>query len=137
MKIPPSITRYWLAMNASAFDAAVHSSVAFFGVAGAHAAIESIPALNLQQFAAVFLITFGRAILAYLDAHPLSSLIPDAADALDRRTRSWPKTELIKTPGDGGNATGASPAEPTAVPAPSTAALPLYAVQETYHPPTP
>lgn len=76
MKIPPSVLRYGLAMNASAFDASIHSTVAFFGVAGAHAAIDSIPALNLQQFAAVFLITFGRAILAYLDAHPLSSLIP-------------------------------------------------------------
>ena len=75
MKIPPSILRYWLAMNASAFDAAVHSSVAFFGVAGAHAAMDAIPALTIQQFAAVFLIAFGRAILNYLDAHPLSELI--------------------------------------------------------------
>ena len=70
-----SILRYWLAMNASALDAAVHSSVAFFGVAGAHAVSDSIPALNLQQFAAVFLIAFGRAILSYLDAHPLSALV--------------------------------------------------------------
>jgi hypothetical protein len=76
MKIPPAILRYWLAMNASAFDAAVHSCVAFFGVAGAHAVMDSIPALNLQQFAAVFLVAFGRTILAYLDAHPLSDLIP-------------------------------------------------------------
>ena len=76
MKIPPSILRYWLAMNASAFDAAVHSSVAFFGVAGAHAAFDAVPALNLQQFAAVFLITFGRATLNYLDAHPLTALVP-------------------------------------------------------------
>ena len=79
MKIPPSILRYWLAMNASALDAAVHSSVAFFGVAGAHAAFDAVPALNLQQFAAVFLIAFGRAILNYLDAHPLKDLLPAAA----------------------------------------------------------
>jgi hypothetical protein len=79
MKIPPSILRYWLAMNASALDAAVHSCVAFFGVAGAHAAFDAVPALNVQQFAAVFLITFGRAILAYLDAHPVSELIPSNA----------------------------------------------------------
>ena len=79
MKIPSAILRYWLAMNASAFDAAVHSSVAFFGVAGAHAAIDAVPALSLQQFAAVFLITFGRAILNYLDAHPLKDLLPPAA----------------------------------------------------------
>ena len=76
MKIPPSILRYGLAMNASAFDAAIHSSVAFFGVAGAHAAIDAVPALTLQQFAAVFLITFGRAILNYLDAHPVTELLP-------------------------------------------------------------
>ena len=76
--------RYWLAMNASAFDAAVHSSVAFFGVAGAHAAFDAVPALNLQQFAAVFLITFGRATLTYLDQHPLAGLMPGNEDALDR-----------------------------------------------------
>ena len=76
MKIPPSLLRYWLAMNASAFDAAAHASVAFFGVAGAHAAFDAVPALNLQQFAAVFLITFGRATLNYLDAHPLRDLLP-------------------------------------------------------------
>jgi hypothetical protein len=77
MKIPPSILRYGLAMNASAFDAAVHSSVTFFGVAGAHAAVEAIPALNLQQFAAVFLLSFGRACLGYLDAHPLDALVAE------------------------------------------------------------
>jgi len=76
MSTKEKLLRYWLAMNASALDASVHSSVAFFGVAGAHAAFEAVPALNLQQFAAVFLITFGRAILAYLDAHPISALIP-------------------------------------------------------------
>jgi hypothetical protein len=94
MKIPPSILRYGLAMNASAFDAAVHSSVTFFGVAGAHAAVEAIPALNLQQFAAVFLLTFGRACLGYLDAHPVEALLtaergrPVGADA----GRSVPQT---------------------------------------------
>jgi hypothetical protein len=76
IKIPLAVKRYFLAMNASAFDAAVHSSVAFLGVAGAHAALDAIPALNLPQFAAVFLITFGRAILAYLDAHPIEPLLP-------------------------------------------------------------
>lgn len=75
MNLKQQFLRYWIAMNASAFDAAVHSSVAFFGVAGAHAAIDAVPALSLQQFAAVFLITFGRAILNYLDAHPLAELI--------------------------------------------------------------
>ncbi len=80
-KIPPAILRYWLAMNASALQAAVHSSVAFFGVAGAHAAMDAIPALTIQQFAAVFLIAFGRAILNYLDAHPLTALLPPGETA--------------------------------------------------------
>ena len=70
-----SILRYWLAMNASAFDSAVHAAVAFFGVAGAHAAMDAIPALSIQQVAAVFLIAFGRAILNYLDQHPLAELL--------------------------------------------------------------
>ncbi len=72
------IIRYLLAMNASAFDSAIHAVVAFFGVAGAHAVVDTIPALTLQQGAAVFLIAFGRALLAYLDAHPVSipNLIP-------------------------------------------------------------
>lgn len=77
MKLPPKIRRYWLAMNASAFDTTVHSCAAFFGVAGVHAAFDAVPALNLQQFAGVFLITFGRAILNYLDKHPVSELIPE------------------------------------------------------------
>jgi hypothetical protein len=68
--------RYLLGMNASAFDSAVHSSVAFFGVAGVHAISDTVPALNLQQFGAVFLIFFGRALLAYLDANPLAKLLP-------------------------------------------------------------
>jgi hypothetical protein len=76
MKIPAPILRYWLAMNASALQAAVHSAKAFFGVAGAHAAIDGIPALNLQQFAAVFLIAFGTELLSYLDKHPVGDLLP-------------------------------------------------------------
>lgn len=78
MKIPPSILRYWLAMNASAADAAVHSAQAFFGVAGVHAVYDSVPALNLQQFAGVLLLSFGRGLLAYLSAHPLAALLTEA-----------------------------------------------------------
>lgn len=85
MNLPPKITapilRYWLAMNASAFDAAIHAASAFFGVAGAHAAIDAVPALTLQQFAAVFLLAFGRAILNYLDAHPVAELINQQKEA--------------------------------------------------------
>ena len=76
MNFKQQLLRYWLAMNASAFDAAIHSCAAFFGVAGAHAAVESIPALNLQQLAAVFLISFGRGLLNYLDTHPIEALLP-------------------------------------------------------------
>jgi hypothetical protein len=71
------ILRYWLALNASAVQAAVHSSKAFLGVAGAHAAVDSIPAQNPQQLAAVFLITFTIAALNYLDAHPLAELLDE------------------------------------------------------------
>lgn len=92
MKIPPSILRYWLAMNASAIDGAVHSAKAFFGVAGAHAVSESIPALNLQQFAAVFLIAFGTGILKYLDANPLAALLP-----LPALTAPMPQVSPAKT----------------------------------------
>jgi hypothetical protein len=74
MILKPKLFRYWLALNASAFDAAVHSCVAFFGVAGAHAAVASIPALNPRQCAAVFLISFLRGVLLFLDAHPLAEL---------------------------------------------------------------
>ena len=65
------LLRYWLAMNASALQAAAHSAKAFFGVAGVHAVDESIAALNLHQFVGVFLITFGMELLNYLDTHPL------------------------------------------------------------------
>ena len=84
MKIPPSILRYWLAMNASAFQAAVHSTKAYVGVAVAHAAADSIPALNLQQLAGIFLLTFGMEILNYLDAHPLSELLAPKAPELNQ-----------------------------------------------------
>ena len=90
MKIPPSLLRYWLAMNASAFDASVHSCVTFFGVAGAHAAVDAIPALSLQQFAAVFAITFGRACLSYLDAHPVSELVGRVTPCLSGRQACAP-----------------------------------------------
>jgi len=72
-------------MNACAFDAAAHACAAFLGVAGAHAASETIPALDLRQLAAVFAITFGRALLAYLDAHPVQGLLSRRSEAGDQR----------------------------------------------------
>jgi len=79
-----SLFRYWLAMNASAFDAAAHAGAAFLGVAGAHAASEAIPALDLRQLAAVFAVAFGRALLAYLDAHPVEGLLSQRSEAGDQ-----------------------------------------------------
>jgi len=75
------LLHYWLAMNATAIDSAVQASVAYLGVAGAHAALASIPALNLTQLAAVFGITFLRALLAYLAAHPLASLLGSSSSS--------------------------------------------------------
>ena len=70
--------RYWLAMNASALDAAVHACAAFFGVAGVHAAADGVPGLNWQQMAAVFGMSFGRGILNYLAAHPVAAEVNPA-----------------------------------------------------------
>lgn len=71
-----SLFRYWLAMNASALQAAAHGAKAFFGVAGVHAVQNAVPALTLQQFAGVFLLAFGYELLNYLDSHPLPQLPP-------------------------------------------------------------
>ena len=68
------LLRYWLAMNATALDSAVHAVALFCGVAGAHEITATVPALNLPQLAWLFLIAFGRALLAYLDAHPLAGV---------------------------------------------------------------
>ena len=69
--------RYWLAMNATAFDSAVHAVVLLYSVAGAHEVTGNVPTLNAQQMGWVFLIAFTRSLLAYLDAHPISVLLPE------------------------------------------------------------
>jgi len=74
-----TLLRYWLALNASAFDAAVHACAAYFGVAGIHCAIDVVPALNLKQLAAVFAVSFLRGALKYLDAHPLAAFVVPAS----------------------------------------------------------
>lgn len=79
MKIPISIKRYWLAMNASAVDATVRSYTLISGVALVHVASDAVPAFNVQQCASMFLLTFGHAILNYLSAHPLAELLPAEA----------------------------------------------------------
>ena len=79
MNIPPSILRYWLAMNASAFDSAVNSLMIYAGAASAHQVAQefnvTVAALSLQQIAVVFLSAFGWAILNYLHAHPVADLL--------------------------------------------------------------
>jgi hypothetical protein len=75
-----SILRYWLAMNATAFDSAVNAVVIYGGTASAHqAATElgwNVAALTLQQFAIVFLSAFAWGLLQYLHAHPVTALLP-------------------------------------------------------------
>lgn len=70
------LLRYWLAANASALDAAIHSLVAFFGVAGISQVVPEVTALNLKQLAAVFGVSFIRALVNYLATHPLADLLP-------------------------------------------------------------
>lgn len=77
-------------MNASAFDAGAHACAAFFGVAGVHEAVNSIPALNLQQLAAVFGISFVRGALKYLDAHPLAAFVVPASAGPGASNKSMP-----------------------------------------------
>ena len=76
------LLRYWLAMNASALKSGVHSARAFFGVAGAHALTDAVPALTLQQGCSVFLVAFGCELLNYLDTHPVL-VLADGASLLE------------------------------------------------------
>lgn len=78
MNLRLCLLRYWLAMTATAWDAAVHALVLFCGVAGAHEVTQGVPSLTLQQLGWVFLIAFGRAVLAYLAAHPLAAMLAEA-----------------------------------------------------------
>jgi len=71
--------RYWVGMNASALQAAIHSTKVFVATATVHAVADSIPALRLDQMAAVFGLAFGMEILNWLDAHPLIDVIDPAA----------------------------------------------------------
>lgn len=74
MNLKQQILRYWLAMNASAFQAGIHAAKAYMGIATAHAAMDTIPALSLQQLAAAFLAAFGWELLNYLDTHPIGQV---------------------------------------------------------------
>jgi hypothetical protein len=123
-------------MNATAFDSTVHSCVLFCGAAGAHVGAAdlgwTVQALSLQQFCLLFLSSYGWAILKYLDAHPLTALVPDFEDALSRLNAELELHESIKNKGGGGNASPvATGPEPTAAPA----QLPKDAIASTYRTP--
>jgi len=79
VKIPPFILRYWMAMNATAFDSAVASVMSYGGCATAHVAAQefnlNVAALSLQQLVFIFLSAFGWGVLSYLHAHPLADLM--------------------------------------------------------------
>jgi hypothetical protein len=119
MKISPSIMRYWLAMNATAFDSAVAATRIYSGAAVAHVATAeigyTIPAITLQQFVIAFLSAFGWSILQYLQAHPVAELLTheDVLSQIEQELAA----DLLKNKGGGGNATASRAAEPTAVPA--------------------
>lgn len=91
-------------MNASALDAAIHSLVAFFGVAGISQVVPEVTALNLKQLAAVFGVSFIRALVNYLAAHPLADLIPAETIAADPAAApaQVPAADVVQTPGNGG-----------------------------------
>jgi hypothetical protein len=63
-------------MNASAVQSAAHATKAFVATASAHVLQDSIPALNLPQIGAVFAFAFVLEILNWLEAHPLTGLLP-------------------------------------------------------------
>lgn len=75
------IIRYLAAMNATAFDSAVHSVAGFGGAAGIHEAAQelgaAVPTVSLAQMGMFFLSAFGWAIVRYLDAHPVSEFVDD------------------------------------------------------------
>lgn len=58
-------------MNASAFQAGIHAVVGFGGLASVHAVSEAVPALTVPQGIWLFLASFGRELLNYLDRHPV------------------------------------------------------------------
>ena len=80
--------RYWVAMNASAFDAAAHSALGFSGVAVVHAAAPAVAALDVKQLGTLFLVAFGKGLWSYLKANPVPApvvtFVEDNFTKLDR-----------------------------------------------------
>ena len=71
------ILRYWLAMNASAFDSAAITIKAFLGGAVAHTLSgDSIPGLNWAQLMSVLAVAFVWGIVNFIIANPIEKLFP-------------------------------------------------------------
>jgi len=117
------ILRYLLAMNATAFDSAIHALVLFCGVAGTHQVMDSVPALNGQQLAALFGIAFARAVLAYLDAHPVTALAAAVPSPTNPPAQSV-KSDLGTAPAD---TAPRSPLAPASAPLPAPSSVPAAA----------
>jgi len=75
-------------MNASAVQSCAHSVKAWIATAAVHTVDESIPALNLAQFAAVLGFFFLQAVLDYLDKNPLPSLSANQSSTPNPSTES-------------------------------------------------
>jgi hypothetical protein len=70
------LLRYWLAMNASAFDSASAACMTFVAASGAHAEVPGVAPFDLKQFALILAVAFGHGCMAYLKAHPIEKLFP-------------------------------------------------------------
>lgn len=82
------ILQYLVAMNATAFDSAIHALVLFCGVAGADKLTGQVTAMDARQLFWIFLIAFGRAILGYLERHPVEGLLAQGAEAGEQRSEA-------------------------------------------------
>ena len=91
-KIWQQFVLYLLAMNASALDATITSASAFLGPAGAHALVDSIPALNLKQTGAIFALMMLRGIVAFVKANPVEKLFPSPIPGAPSVPASAPAT---------------------------------------------
>ena len=87
------LLRYWAAMNASAMQAAANAGKAFIATATGHSLSETIPALTLNQVAAVHLFAFGKACLDYLSANPLPTLPPSLPSEI-QPMQPWPRNNV-------------------------------------------
>ncbi|HEV2329230.1 MAG TPA: hypothetical protein VGY56_10620 [Verrucomicrobiae bacterium] len=103
------LLRYWLAMNASAFDAASHASMTFVAASGGHELSPGIAPFDLKQFALIFGMAFVGGLRAYLKAHPIDNLLAPVLPAVLRVQDAVEKANAeiaeagAKAPANGGN----------------------------------